>query len=40
MPSDRALAEEVGATADLIKPIRWTSFSEMVLPVTETGGAP
>jgi CheY-like chemotaxis protein len=30
-PPDRALAEEVGATAYLIKPIRWTTFSEIVL---------
>jgi CheY-like chemotaxis protein len=34
MPPDRALAEEVGATAYLIKPIRWASFSEMVLGLT------
>lgn len=31
MPPDRALAEEVGATAYLMKPIRWSSFSETVL---------
>ena len=30
LPPDRALAEEVGATAYLIKPIRWKSFSETV----------
>ncbi|HET7788176.1 MAG TPA: response regulator [Myxococcales bacterium] len=30
-PPDRALAEEVGATAYLIKPIRWNTFSETVL---------
>jgi two-component system OmpR family response regulator len=30
-PPDRALAEELGATAYLIKPIRWTTFSETVL---------
>lgn len=30
-PPDRALAEEVGATAYLIKPIRWNTFSEIVL---------
>jgi CheY-like chemotaxis protein len=30
-PSDRALAEELGATAYLIKPIRWNTFSENVL---------
>jgi CheY-like chemotaxis protein len=34
MPPDRALAEEVGATAYLIKPIRWASFSEVVLGLT------
>jgi two-component system chemotaxis response regulator CheY len=34
MPPDRALAEECGATAYLIKPIRWASFSEMVLGLT------
>ncbi len=31
MPPDRALAEEVGATAYLMKPIRWKTFSETVL---------
>ena len=30
MPSDRAIAEEVGASAYLIKPIRWDSFSATV----------
>jgi CheY-like chemotaxis protein len=40
MPSDRAQAEEVGATAYLIKPIRWASFSETVLRLTQTNGAP
>src|SRR4051812_29340381 len=30
-PPDRALAEELGATAYLIKPIRWATFSETVL---------
>jgi two-component system chemotaxis response regulator CheY len=30
MPPDRALAEEVGASAYLIKPIRWNSFAETV----------
>ena len=30
MPADRALAEEVGADAYLIKPIRWTSFTSTV----------
>ncbi len=30
MPPDRALAEEVGATAYLIKPIRWKSFAATV----------
>jgi two-component system chemotaxis response regulator CheY len=34
MPSDRALAEECGASAYLIKPIRWASFSETVLGLT------
>lgn len=34
MPPDRAAAEEVGATAYLIKPIRWASFSEVVLGLT------
>lgn len=29
-PSDRAAAEEVGATAYLIKPIRWESFASTV----------
>jgi two-component system chemotaxis response regulator CheY len=36
MPADRAQAEEVGATAYLIKPIRWASFSEMVLQLTQS----
>ena len=31
MPPDRAQAEEVGADAYLIKPIRWKSFSATVL---------
>ena len=31
MPPDRAQAEEVGADAYLIKPIRWKSFSAAVL---------
>jgi DNA-binding response OmpR family regulator len=35
MPPDRALAEEVGATAYLIKPIRWASFAEMVVSLTK-----
>ena len=30
MPPDRALAEEVGANAYLIKPIRWASFAATV----------
>ena len=30
MPPDRALAEEVGATAYLIKPIRWKTFAATV----------
>jgi CheY-like chemotaxis protein len=30
-PPDRALAEELGATAYLVKPIRWNTFSETVL---------
>jgi DNA-binding response OmpR family regulator len=30
MPPDRALAEEVGANAYLIKPIRWGSFAATV----------
>ncbi len=30
MPPDRALAEEVGANAYLIKPIRWVSFAATV----------
>ena len=34
MPPDRALAEELGATGYLIKPIRWGSFSEMVRGLT------
>jgi CheY-like chemotaxis protein len=29
-PPDRALAEEVGATAYLIKPVRWNTFSETI----------
>ncbi|MGE5047087.1 MAG: response regulator [Deltaproteobacteria bacterium] len=29
-PPDRALAEELGATAYLIKPIRWNTFSETI----------
>ena len=35
MPPDRARAEEVGADAYLIKPIRWKSFSETVLDLLE-----
>jgi len=35
LPPDRALAEEVGATAYLIKPIRWKSFAETVRLLTE-----
>ena len=35
MPPDRAHAEEVGADAYLIKPIRWKSFSETVLDLLE-----
>jgi len=30
MPPDRAMAEEVGATAYLIKPIRWKTFASTV----------
>lgn len=30
MPSDRAMAEEAGATAYLIKPVRWKTFSATV----------
>src|SRR5437763_14086222 len=30
MPTDRAQAEEVGASAYLIKPIRWVSFAATV----------
>lgn len=30
MPPDRAAAEEVGASAYLMKPIRWKTFSTMV----------
>ena len=30
MPPDRAMAEEVGATAYLIKPIHWKTFSTTV----------
>lgn len=30
MPPDRALAEEMGATAYLVKPIRWASLSATV----------
>src|SRR5258706_14120022 len=30
MPPDRALAEEVGANAYLIKPIRWASFAATI----------
>jgi CheY-like chemotaxis protein len=39
MPPDRAQAEEVGATAYLIKPIRWASFSETVQRLTTTARA-
>jgi CheY-like chemotaxis protein len=34
MPPDRALAEEVGASAYLIKPIRWASFQELIQGLT------
>jgi DNA-binding response OmpR family regulator len=34
MPADRALAEELGASAYLIKPIRWATFAETVLGLT------
>jgi CheY-like chemotaxis protein len=30
MPPDRALAEELGANAYLVKPIRWKTFSQAV----------
>jgi len=30
MPADRALAEELGANAYLVKPIRWSSFCTTV----------
>lgn len=30
LPSDRALAEEIGANAYLIKPLRWEPFSSVV----------
>ena len=36
MPPDRAQAEEVGASAYLIKPIRWASFADMVQRLTAT----
>jgi two-component system chemotaxis response regulator CheY len=36
LPSDRALAEELGANAYLIKPIRWASFSSSVTGLFET----
>jgi DNA-binding response OmpR family regulator len=39
MPPDRALAEEVGASAYLIKPIRWESFSATVLRLLEDASA-
>jgi two-component system chemotaxis response regulator CheY len=39
MPPDRALAEEVGATAYLIKPIRWASFSATVRRLLEDRSA-
>ena len=35
MPPDRAAAEEVGATAYLIKPIRWESFAATVKQLIE-----
>ena len=35
MPPDRALAEEVGADAYLMKPIRWGSFSSLVSSLLE-----
>ena len=39
MPPDRAAAEEVGATAYMIKPIRWKTFSTMVSELLERGDA-
>jgi CheY-like chemotaxis protein len=38
-PPDRALAEELGANAYLIKPIRWNTFSETVLGLIGNGAA-
>ena len=35
MPPDRAEAEEAGASAYLIKPIRWASFSATVLQLVD-----
>lgn len=35
MPPDRAQAEEVGADAYLIKPIRWKTFSATVLSLLD-----
>jgi len=37
LPPDRAVAEEVGATAYLIKPIRWASFSDTVRLLMDGG---
>jgi CheY-like chemotaxis protein len=36
MPADRALAEEVGADAYLIKPIRWSSFFNTVAALLQS----
>jgi DNA-binding response OmpR family regulator len=36
LPSDRALAEELGANGYLIKPIRWASFSSSVRGLFES----
>jgi DNA-binding response OmpR family regulator len=35
LPSDRALAEEIGANHYLIKPIRWATFSSSVKALFE-----
>ncbi len=37
LPADRAQAEEVGANAYLIKPIRWKTFSATVLSLLDGG---